>query len=463
MVTLGRTGQNLYGALQASRTFLIFCSLLAGCAVFRWFYLIDRYSVNILFWDQWDFYSAFFFDKQLSLWELFTWQHSPHRQGLGFIITKIINHLSGWNTRVECFAAGGIMVLTTLLFAALKRKLLGRWTRFDVILLLIVLTPLQYEIFCGTPNLSHGSVPIFLMALYCLAWLPASRPWRYSGLLLINFLMIYTGFGIFIGVITPILLVFEGVSQYRQGQTTGLWLAVGALIVAVFSAYSFTIGYTFHPAVEGFSFPHPQSWKYPLYILVGLANFWGVKGVGLSSLLAGGLTFSYLCWLLYLYGHQLTACTLAKSPYPAIDKNISLIICTLILFTLLFLCNTAVGRLSLGMHSAQSSRYITYMIPAFVAIYLHISRVQAEKPLLILLLLLGLGVSTAMIKKDLRHMEYYATRKQLWKERYLETEDIKLADKASGEAIHPAPGHTGLKSKLGYLKEKKLNLYLDSR
>ncbi len=215
LLALGRAGQNLYDTLQASRTFFIFCWLLAACVVFRWFYLIDRYSINILFWDQWDFYSAFFFDRQLSLWELFTWQHSPHRQGLGFILTKVINHLSGWNSRVECFAAGGIMVLTTLLFAALKRKLLGRWTRFDVILLLIVLTPLQYEIFCGTPNLSHGSVPIFLMALYCLAWLPASRPWRYSGLLLVNFLMIYTGFGIFIGVITPVLLVLEGVSEYR--------------------------------------------------------------------------------------------------------------------------------------------------------------------------------------------------------------------------------------------------------
>ncbi len=235
------------------------------------------------------------------------------------------------------------------------------------------------------------------------------------------------------------------------------------MIVAAFSAYSFTLGYTFHPAVEGFSFPHPQSWKYPLYVLVGLANFWGVKGVGLPSLLAGGLTFSGLCWLLYLYGRRLIACTLATSPYPAMDKNISLIICTLILFTLLFLFNTAVGRLSLGLHSAQSSRYITYMIPAFVALYLYFSLVQAEKPFLILSLLLCLAVSTAMIKKDLQHMAYYAARKQLWKEIYLETEDIKLADTKSGAPIHPAPGHTGLKSKLGYLKEKKLNLYLDSR
>lgn len=66
----------------------------------RWFFLINKYSINMLFWDQWDFLGALFENKGPC--ELFSWQHGPHRQGIGFFLTKIVADLSGWNTRVEC-------------------------------------------------------------------------------------------------------------------------------------------------------------------------------------------------------------------------------------------------------------------------------------------------------------------------------------------------------------------------
>ena len=48
----------------------------------RFFGLISRNAVNVLFWDPWDFDDATLF-QQHSVWEMFRWQHGWHRQGLG--------------------------------------------------------------------------------------------------------------------------------------------------------------------------------------------------------------------------------------------------------------------------------------------------------------------------------------------------------------------------------------------
>lgn len=136
--------------------------------VARWWYYVNRYSVNILFWDQWDFYNAFFENK--NLWEIFRWQHGPHRQGIGFIITRVVASLSGWDTRVEAFTIAGVVCLAMITALALRARFKPRLFWADVAIPLIFLTPIQFELFAGTPNLSHGSVPLLLFMLYCLIW-----------------------------------------------------------------------------------------------------------------------------------------------------------------------------------------------------------------------------------------------------------------------------------------------------
>jgi hypothetical protein len=49
--------------------------------------------------------------------------------------------------------------------------------------------------------------------------------------------------------------------------------------------------------------------------------------------------------------------------------------------------------------------------------------------------------------------------KQRWREAYLQTGDIRSADRLSGFEIHPNPQATRLQEKLDYLKEHQLNLY----
>src|ERR1051326_4374068 len=79
----------------------------------RLFTLISRYAVNVFFMDQWDFNEATLFQKH-SLWEMFSWQHGPHRQGLGAILAYLLEPLFQWNTRSESFLVGGIIVLAAI-------------------------------------------------------------------------------------------------------------------------------------------------------------------------------------------------------------------------------------------------------------------------------------------------------------------------------------------------------------
>ena len=49
----------------------------SGLLIWRLFSFISRYAVNLLFYDQFAFYSPIFDNK--NLWQIFSWQHGPHR------------------------------------------------------------------------------------------------------------------------------------------------------------------------------------------------------------------------------------------------------------------------------------------------------------------------------------------------------------------------------------------------
>ncbi|MDE3196217.1 MAG: hypothetical protein KGN84_07730, partial [Acidobacteriota bacterium] len=54
---------------------------------FRFFSLISAYSVNVLFFDQWDFLQPFF-DGDFRLSRLFLEEPTPFREGLGLIVDR---------------------------------------------------------------------------------------------------------------------------------------------------------------------------------------------------------------------------------------------------------------------------------------------------------------------------------------------------------------------------------------
>ena len=426
--------------------------------VLRWFFLIDKYSVNMLFWDQWDFMGGLFEDK--GAWELFSWQHGPHRQGVGFFLTKLVADLSGWNTRVECFMIGTVICLAALTALALKWRLTGNISSFDIAIPLLYLSPLQFELFANTPNVSHGAMPLLLITLFCLCWTIQKITIRYALCSAINFMTIYTGFGVFLGCITPFLFLSEIILAFRKGDQKRITAAVFFFFVSAASMLSFFINYTFNSAAEGFVFPHPEPFIYVKFILINFATFMGLRMSHEILYIIATPIILFMIWLLVKTSSEAWRSILhGKTDNQTTFRQIFIVLAS---FTFLFSLNLAVGRACLGLGAAEAHRYIPYMTSGFFALYL-LAVTRDKMPTKVILTCMACLFVTTFSTGN--HNRIYAKRlcrgKQKWKQAYLRTENILLANKESGFKIHPNPPAARLKEKLNYLKEHRLNLYLN--
>jgi hypothetical protein len=418
----------------------------------------------MLYWDQWDFLDALFTDK--GAWELFSWQHGPHRQGVGFFLTKAVAELSGWNTRAESFMIGTVVCFAALTAVVLKLRV-KPLSPLDVFIPLLYLTPLQFGLFGNTPNVSHGAMPLFLVTLFCLCWTLNNIRLRYPVCAVINFMTIYTGFGFFLGCITPLLFVSEIYLAWKKKQTRDLVLALAFFLVALASMLSFFIDYTFVSAAAGFVFPHPYPFMYIQYILITFSAFCGIRGSNIVLYFVGAPVVGCMLYLIVKAGINIVRCSADVSQKGNDTKragNIAVyqIIIVLITFTLVFALNLAVGRVCLGLETAGSSRYQTYLIPGFFALYLFaVTRKRVPVRGIAFCLLCFFITTFSPGTKATAYFQRVYQRKQQWKQAYLQTENIYLSNQLSEFAIHPNPAYTQLKRKLDYLKEHGLNLYLD--
>src|SRR5438034_3332519 len=193
---------------------LIFVLLFTIILAWRLISLVDRCAVNVLFMDQWDFYTPLF--DHAGLVELFTWQHGPHRQGLGELLIALLAWCTHWNGRADAFAVAGCICAATLVALLLKWRLFGRFTWTDLIIPSLMLTTRQWESLITVPNPAHSGIPLLLLVLYAMAWTCERKLVRYLLVLAINFASIFTGFGFFLGLITPAVLLIETIHSARQ-------------------------------------------------------------------------------------------------------------------------------------------------------------------------------------------------------------------------------------------------------
>jgi hypothetical protein len=411
------------------------------------FALCDRYAVNVLFLDHWDYYEAIFTPH--SLWQMFDWQHGPHRQGVGMLLTKVVAELTGWDTRAEAFVVAGIIVMTAVPAFALKWRLFHAIDWSDGILLLILLSPLQWGTFIDTPNPAHGALPLLLLLCYCLAWTCEGRVLRYGLVVVLSFLTTFTGFGLFVAPITLGILVRDTVYSRKR------LIPSGALVLSMLSTIAFLYHYRFDPATPGFQFPDPQWYLYPKAMVLALANVAGASGVGWWPTTLG----SVILVILVAVGVQRGVECFVHQPG---NHGLALVVTILISFSLLFDGGMAVGRLSLGVGFAANSRYIPLLSPAFVGLYLHLRSLPSLRLRSVTLVLLAVPFAISAVRPravDERTMQWFHDVKAKWKEAYVETDRFDIATRYAGYPIHPRPAETHIKEKLQYLKEHRLNLY----
>jgi hypothetical protein len=415
----------------------------------RLFRLVDHYSVNIFFCDQWKFNEATLFQNHSWL-EIFRWQHGPHRQGLGGILSKLFEPLIQWNSRYEAFAMAGVIACACLAALWLKHRLFGEIGYSDVIIPLLFFTPVQYDTLLGATNPSHGPLPLLLVVLYCLAWTITNNYWKHATVLVLNVLLIYTGFGLFMGFITPLLL---GLDFYQDRNR----LVLISLAIALISMGSFFIGYRYDPAVECFS-PQLQSpLHYVLFVgfmFSSFVNIYPEPALVIPAILIG---------LGLLFLASLTAGNIfLKLLRGKVGWINPLVISALLGYSLIFCFATAYGRTCMGLAAAQASRYMTYLVLVFFGLYLAAlsARVNIERRAFVCLVLLLALLSSARIGTQVqRSMSTRSQQRRNWKECYLLAHSIEQCDARSGSFIYWTPEPPDLQWKLDYLQRRRLNLF----
>jgi hypothetical protein len=405
--------------------------------VIHLFVLIDAYSVNVPWWDNFTYY---FLLAHANLCKLFTARVGPHREGLSLILSSIIAPLSHWNMRAEAFAIGVILTLATLILLWTKKRAFGYLSAADFLVIpAILLSPRESYHWCFVINSAHSALPVLLLALYCLGCTIKSPTKRDLFIIAVTFFSVFTGFAIFIGIIA--LATF---TSRRK------WLFAG-LVGGIFLL--FLLDYRFDPSVPNFRFFDPNTIRFlPYSLAVGIANICGFGQPPTNQLIGYPLLAAILAALI-----------LSIRPFVKGDLRAT-IIASLIGFGLLFMLFALEGRISLGRDCLIGSRYVPLISPVFLGLYLSITQFSAVWPKAVGLTLvtsLAIYASSIASNGEVNSMPRLQATKAHWVQTYLATNNFDAADRAAVIPIYPHPRPADVQEDVEYLKTHRLGFFYD--
>jgi len=424
----------------------------AAFVVLAWRQLrfIDRYAVNVLFFDQWGFYYPLFHGQ--SWWETFDRRHGPHRQGIGLVLTRILANLTGWNSRGDAFAVGAAIIGAAVL-ALFLIKLCGNRAGFAAALAVPVLffNVHQFEGFVGASNLSHGAMPIFLLMAFSVACFMGRPGWRLAVLSVLTFLLIFTGFGLFAGLLAPLLFAVEGVQAFRAGDRHHALLAAAAFASVLVSWAFFAHGYVFDPAIPNFRFPYERPLQYPVFVGRMLVNLFGWARLSAAQAIVGMALACALVAVCVRHGWRCLR-------FGILNERRSAVLFFLTAYELLYCANNALGRVMLGDAAPLASRYVTLVIPAGLVIVLELSALRRGRAAFWCCLVFAAAIAPGdlvMRTDEMDLVHWYYNFRSSWKAAYLATHNQQEANRRAHFSMYPVP----LTFELSYLEEHHLNLF----
>ena len=414
---------------------------------------VHRYAVDVLFMDTWDLYRPMLHGQ--GWWASFDQQHGPHRQGLGGWAMRATADLTGWDSRADA------AVISWTLTAAVPLGVLLAW-RCGVRGWPLVGVPVLYlnarqsGFFIAMGNPAHGAIPVLLFTAYGLAWFARATAVRLSLLVVLTAGLIFTGFGLFVGLLTPAVLSVEVVTAARGGDRRRA--AAAALAVAATAATwaAFLHGYsTAEAAGTGFHFLYGRSVEYLYFIGVMLANQVGVDtwdgGPGPGTIAIGLALAALELWVCIARGRRVL-----RAGVPG--DRASVVIFCLAAYGVVYTTQAALGRAPDGWQLGAASRYVTLGIPATVAVLLHLA--LSARPVLRWGALAFAGVMAAgtvsLNAGDLRAARSLHNGCIRWAWSYRTTHDQAAADRASHYQVYPGPIPADT---LAYLERNRLNLF----
>lgn len=364
------------------------------------------FSVNLPYWDQWDFLGPIFNEE--GPLRAFFYQHGPHRQGVGGLLQWLLMRGTYWDMRIESLLCVAFVGCALWLGFGFLKKHRGRLSVWDIGIALLFLRGTAWEAYISTPNLAHGPLPLFFVILVALL---LQRPATYArGFLLgiLSFFSMFTGFALFVPPVLSLVLILE-----RAWKKNLL-----ALSLIFLSLWLFLSRQTFQPAAECFVFPDHHPLKYFSFSFAEFATVGGFYGVKPPFLLFLACTF----------GAALTGVVLST----LIRQRKNAALSFLFLFTLAFVAFSAVGRVCLGTKAAMSSRYFLYLIPAVLGVWCCLE--ERLKKIAVLLLLV---TEMTLVPFYFRKVPGLMHSRGTWVQCYREHRETSLCDKETGIQIYP--------------------------
>jgi len=408
---------------------------------------VRRYSVDLVFWDQWDFLEPLF--RRAGAWTQFDWQHGPHRQGVGGLLLAVLLPATGWSIRAQALASALIVIAAAAMAWLTLRRATGAPAWTDVAAPLLCLGAGLEEVFVGASNPAHGPVPMALVFAVALVWTLRSPLLRAALAGVLGGLCVFTGFGFFVGLVQPVLFAAEwvhgpGDAPRRRAAVLGFALSVVALL-------AFFHGWQPITAVDCFRFPHPRPLEYLDYVgflltrplgmhRLGGGRTWLARGVALGML-------GFASWVTVRLFRR--------------DEPAGRVVALLLGLTTLFVLNTAVGRVCTGLATGGSSRYVPYVVPGWLAVVIA-ARCWARPALgwsVVGAVLVLIAVRTLNTRGDEEMGRHFADGKRRWAECYRRRHDIQGCDRETGFPLYPNPAWTRMQEKLDFLEARHLNLF----
>ena len=438
--------------------FLVFlCAVLYA----NWIVAVARFQPNMLFMDQWDYLNPLFEGQG---WRtLFLQQQGPVREGAGLVITAWILNLTGWDVRYDSLWGATMLLVATALALRLKGKMTGTLSFSDAWIPLLFLSLGQFETVLSTPNQSHSVLPLALILLASNVWLSPRPVIRYLTAAAIGVALIFTGFGLFAGGVIGLLFANRILRHVLSREYGSAWPATIGLAVIVAGWARFSSGYTFQPAVDGFRFPWTPWTDYVRFIALML---------NLPTADIGDT------WVHYVFGSALALVitfTAARIAWLWVGRRSSLngdVLVLLMLSGVLYVVTTAIGRIPLGVKAGTAARYLSLMLPIWLAV--HLTAATSYRRLVpvatLLVTLLAVLPYSSMPRQPLAEwpgtlglrpwqedaMVFFGVNKVVWADAYLATGSWEAAQKAVVQSIHPNPAASRFDDKLRVLREHKL-------
>jgi hypothetical protein len=438
-------------ASTAQRALIGIVGAVFALLALRQLWFVNAHAVNMMYSDQWDIYQPMFLGQ--GWWATFDLQHGPHREGVGLVLTRALAWASGWDTRWDAFAASILMIGAAGLGLLLGRRFgIPRGSLVLAGVPLLFLNVHQYEMLVGSVNLSYGSTPMLLFMAYCLCWFLGRDVQRLIAVAVLTFLLIFTGFGLFVGLITPCLVTAEGIQAWRARERTHAIAAVASLVVVAAGWALFSWGYTFQPAVPGFRFPYEHPLQYAVFVGRMFGNFYGTTALSALQVVLGLAVAASLSAIGMGNAIRCLRWGVARNPRCVVLFSLSA-------FALLFCANCAVGRVFTGPIAPLAPRYASLLIPGGLAILLQLSVLPARGLLgwMAIAYAILLVPATAIPRAtEVYGANWYTDGLRSWKAAYLMSHDEAKADQIAHFSVYPFP----LGDRLTYLEDHRLNLFL---